>query len=379
MTRARKEPCPHWVEAPPEGGSAAREALPARGARERRRHRRSAPRHVHVVERLRADGIEPFVPRRRDYDLTRREDTERLFADARPDLVLHLAAEVGGIGANRDNPGRYWYANLMMGAHVLEPRASTRSTRSILGTICAYPKFAARAVPRGRSLERLPGGRTRRTASRKKVAVGAQGISGVVRAEVRLPPARQPLWSPGQLRPRELARDPGADPQDGRGAGAGRPRGLPLGDGLADARVPLRRRLRRGDRAGRAALRRPRAGQPRHGRSRSASWRSWWQSSRASTGSSAGTRRSRTASPAASSTSRAEELFGFRARTTLRDGSSARSPGIASMRRTWPRQPAGRQLRGVSGGCVGMTAASSSAELLREQHALVESREMTVE
>jgi GDP-L-fucose synthase len=94
-----------------------------------------------VVARLRADGIEPFVARRRDYDLTSASDTERLFADAHPDLVLHLAAEVGGIGANRANPGRYWYANLMMGAHVLEQaRVHGVAKTVLLGTICAYPK-----------------------------------------------------------------------------------------------------------------------------------------------------------------------------------------------------------------------------------------------
>src|SRR5438045_576047 len=74
----------------------------------------------HLVERLQAEGTEPFVARRRDYDLTHEADAERLFADARPELVFHLAAEVGGIGANRSSPGRYWYANLLMGAHVLE-------------------------------------------------------------------------------------------------------------------------------------------------------------------------------------------------------------------------------------------------------------------
>jgi GDP-L-fucose synthase len=97
----------------------------------------------HLVERLRADGIEPFVARRSDYDLTREADAARLFADAQPELVLHLAAEVGGIGANRANPGRYWYANLMMGAHVLE-QARLHETRKVvtLGTICEYPKFA---------------------------------------------------------------------------------------------------------------------------------------------------------------------------------------------------------------------------------------------
>jgi GDP-L-fucose synthase len=98
---------------------------------------------THVVDRLRANGLDPFVARRRDYDLTLAGDVERLFADAQPELVLHLAAEVGGIGANRANPGRYWYANLMMGAHVLEQsRVSEVGKIVILGTICAYPKFA---------------------------------------------------------------------------------------------------------------------------------------------------------------------------------------------------------------------------------------------
>ena len=97
---------------------------------------------THLVERMRADGVEPFVPRQRDYDLTRWDDAERLFAEARPELVIHLAAEVGGIGANRANPGRYWYANLMMGAHVLELARLNGTAKVVtLGTICEYPKF----------------------------------------------------------------------------------------------------------------------------------------------------------------------------------------------------------------------------------------------
>ena len=97
----------------------------------------------HLVERLRAKGLDPFVARRRDHDLTRADDTARLFAAARPDLVFHLAAEVGGIGANRANPGRYWYANLAMGLNVLEEcrRAAVRKL-VLVGTICAYPKLA---------------------------------------------------------------------------------------------------------------------------------------------------------------------------------------------------------------------------------------------
>jgi GDP-L-fucose synthase len=95
----------------------------------------------HLVERLEAEGEEVFVPRSADYDLTRHEDGERLFTEAEPELVFHLAAEVGGIGANRTNPGRYWYANLMMGANVLElSRLHGVSKLVVCGTVCAYPK-----------------------------------------------------------------------------------------------------------------------------------------------------------------------------------------------------------------------------------------------
>jgi len=96
----------------------------------------------HLVEQLRTSGTEPFVARQIDYDLTSADDTARLFDDAKPELVFHLAAEVGGIGANQANPGRYWYANLMMGAHVLEQARVHKTGKVVtLGTICEYPKF----------------------------------------------------------------------------------------------------------------------------------------------------------------------------------------------------------------------------------------------
>ncbi len=97
----------------------------------------------HLVERLESDGHDVVVARRMDYDLTSMEDAARMFEDADAELVFHLAAEVGGIGANRANPGRYWYANLTMGAHVLE-QARLHSTPKVViaGTVCAYPKFA---------------------------------------------------------------------------------------------------------------------------------------------------------------------------------------------------------------------------------------------
>ena len=97
----------------------------------------------HLVERLERDGHDVFVARRADYDLTSMDETGQMFEDASPDLVFHLAAEVGGIGANRVNPGRYWYANLMMGAHVLEQaRLHETPKLVVVGTVCAYPKFA---------------------------------------------------------------------------------------------------------------------------------------------------------------------------------------------------------------------------------------------
>jgi GDP-L-fucose synthase len=96
----------------------------------------------HLVERLEADGHEVFVPRRTEYDLTSWADAERLFAAAKPERVFHVAGEVGGIGANRASPGRFWYANLVMGAHVLElSRVHGVGKLVIVGTVCAYPKF----------------------------------------------------------------------------------------------------------------------------------------------------------------------------------------------------------------------------------------------
>jgi GDP-L-fucose synthase len=97
----------------------------------------------HLVDLLRADGIEPIVPRRAEVDLTDTNEAAAFFEATKPTQVFHLAAEVGGIGANRDNPGRYWYANLMMGVNVLE-QARIHGTEKVVmvGTICSYPKFA---------------------------------------------------------------------------------------------------------------------------------------------------------------------------------------------------------------------------------------------
>ncbi|HYR89156.1 MAG TPA: GDP-L-fucose synthase [Terriglobia bacterium] len=82
------------------------------------------------------------VPRSRDYDLVRYDDVVRLYRDTKPDLVIHLAARVGGIGANRANPGKFFYDNLMMGAQLMELARQTEVEKFVaVGTICAYPKF----------------------------------------------------------------------------------------------------------------------------------------------------------------------------------------------------------------------------------------------
>jgi GDP-L-fucose synthase len=96
-----------------------------------------------VVERLRARQCEHItIPRSRDYDLRHETAIVRLLETARPDIILHLAAVVGGIGANRDNPGRFLYDNLMMGALLMEQaRLAGVSKFVALGTICSYPKF----------------------------------------------------------------------------------------------------------------------------------------------------------------------------------------------------------------------------------------------
>ncbi len=95
----------------------------------------------HLVERLVAADHDVLAARHRDYDLTHEGDAARLFADASAEIVYHLAAEVGGIGANRANPGRYWYANLQMGVNVLEQARLSQTRKLVLvGTVCAYPK-----------------------------------------------------------------------------------------------------------------------------------------------------------------------------------------------------------------------------------------------
>jgi len=96
-----------------------------------------------VVDRLREyQDVEVFVPRSADYNLVEAADVKRLYSETRPDMLIHLAAVVGGIGANQKNPGKFFYENLMMGVQLME-QARLHAVKKFVatGTVCAYPKF----------------------------------------------------------------------------------------------------------------------------------------------------------------------------------------------------------------------------------------------
>jgi GDP-L-fucose synthase len=97
----------------------------------------------HVVRMLEERGADVFVPRSKDFDLREKADIVWAFAHARPEIVVHLAAVVGGIGANRANPGRFFYDNAMMGIQLME-EARLHGVEKFVGlaTVCAYPKYA---------------------------------------------------------------------------------------------------------------------------------------------------------------------------------------------------------------------------------------------
>jgi len=96
-----------------------------------------------VVHRLEAAGAtDIFVPRSTDYDLRTRDGIDRALAASRPDMVVHLAAVVGGIGANRENPGRFFYENAVMGTQLMEQARQAGVAKFVqIGTVCSYPKF----------------------------------------------------------------------------------------------------------------------------------------------------------------------------------------------------------------------------------------------
>src|SRR5206468_2426793 len=98
-----------------------------------------------VVEKLQARGCRSImVPRSKEYDLRDRDAVVNLYNEARPQIVIHLAATVGGIGANRANPGRFFYDNAIMGIQLIEHARQFGVEKFVaIGTVCAYPKFTS--------------------------------------------------------------------------------------------------------------------------------------------------------------------------------------------------------------------------------------------
>ena len=159
-----------------------------------------------------------YVPRSADHDLRTRTGIEAAIAEGEPEVVIHLAAVVGGIGANRENPGRFFYDNAIMGiaAHGARPAAGVeqvrdRRDRLLLSEVHAGP------VPRGRPVGRLPGRDERAVRpGQEDAARPGPGLSPAVRLRRDLPDPGQPVRAGRQLRPGQLARHPGADQEDDR-------------------------------------------------------------------------------------------------------------------------------------------------------------------
>ena len=99
----------------------------------------------HIVEKLLERGVPKenvFIPKIEDYDLRKESDIKKMFSDFNADIVIHLAAKVGGIGLNREKPGELFYDNIIMGAQLMEHARLNNIKKFVaLGTVCAYPKF----------------------------------------------------------------------------------------------------------------------------------------------------------------------------------------------------------------------------------------------
>ncbi len=194
---------------------------PGHGHR-RRRLPRSRRRRAAAADAAPTRGLRPAQRRLRP--ARRATAIDRALADGRPDVVIHLAAVVGGIGANRENPGRFFYENAIMGIQLMEQarlagRGEVRHDRDRL----LLPQVHAGAVPRGRPLGRLPGGDQRPLRPGQEDAPGpGPGVPRAVRLQRHPPDPGQPLRPGRQLRPGQLARHPGADQEVRRRARARR-------------------------------------------------------------------------------------------------------------------------------------------------------------
>src|SRR5258708_11504281 len=113
---------------------------------------------AYVVEKLRERGARSiYIVRSKDYDLRHEANVRRLLADVKATMIIHLAAVVGGIGANREHPGSFFYDNMIMGVTLMEQARLAGIAKFVaICTICAYPKFTAGPFPQGRILDSLP-------------------------------------------------------------------------------------------------------------------------------------------------------------------------------------------------------------------------------
>ena len=222
----------------------------------------------HIVERLRAEGAgQLFAPRKSEYDLTDAAAMERLFQACRPEIVIHAAASVGGIGANRDNPGRFFYENAIMGVQLIEAcRKHGVAKTVVLGTICAYPKF----TPVPFREDDLWNGYPEETNAPYGIAKKALLVQGqAYRQQYGLNAifllAGQSLRPARQLRPALVARHPRADPQVRRGGRRPAPAEIVLwGDGTPTREFLYVEDAAEGIVAAARAVRRRRPGEPGH-------------------------------------------------------------------------------------------------------------------
>src|ERR1035437_401421 len=219
----------------------------------------------HVVAELRRAGCaEIFVPRSRDYDLRRADAVGRMYADARPEIVIHLAAVVGGIGANRASSGRFFYDNLTMGVELME-QARLRGVSKFVavGTVCA---FYPGAVQGRRPVEWLSGRDQRTVRIGEEDAVGSgAGVPRTIRLQCDLSSAGESVRATRFIRSVEVACDSGADQEVSRRGRDACPAHRSMGHGLGQPGVPVRRGLRAGNRSRDCKIRQTRSGESGRG------------------------------------------------------------------------------------------------------------------
>ena len=152
---------------------------------------------LHVTNTLRARGCAQIViPRSRHYDLVDGGAVRRLIQDVKPTMVIHLAAKVGGIGANRAHPADFFYDNLMMGAQLMHEswRAGVEKFVAI-GTVCAYPKHTPVPFREEELWDGYPEETNAPYGLAKKMLLGSgPGVSRAIRFQRHLPAPGQPLW-----------------------------------------------------------------------------------------------------------------------------------------------------------------------------------------